>query len=87
MPAHPLHEVADANRIAHVEPEHVVPYAEQLEKKRRDLSRLLRLDVPPLIPSPSESGFRSKVAFVFGMGQGGNPSTRRGGARTPAPGE
>ena len=42
-----------------------VPYAEQLEKKRADLSRLLRRDVPPLIPSPSESGFRSKVAFVF----------------------
>ena len=48
-----------------------VPYGEQLEKKRRDLSRLLRLDVPPLIPSPSESGFRSKVAFVFGTGPGG----------------
>ena len=24
------------------------------------------MDVPPVIPSPSESGFRSKVAFVFG---------------------
>ena len=24
------------------------------------------MDVPPLIPSPTESGFRSKVAFVFG---------------------
>jgi 23S rRNA (uracil1939-C5)-methyltransferase len=45
-----------------------VPYAEQLAKKRQELSRLLRLDVPPLIPSPSESGFRSKVAFVFGTG-------------------
>lgn len=43
-----------------------MPYAEQLAKKRQDLSTLLRLDVPPLIPSPSESGFRSKVAFVFG---------------------
>ena len=43
-----------------------VPYAEQLARKRKDLSRLLGLDVPPVIPSPSESGFRSKVAFVFG---------------------
>ena len=43
-----------------------VPYAEQLAKKRKDLSRLLALDVPALVPSPSESGFRSKVAFVFG---------------------
>ncbi len=62
-----------------------VPYAEQLAKKRQDLSRLLRLDVPPLIPSPSESGFRCKVAFVFGSGPGGNPSTRIAGAGTPAP--
>ena len=43
-----------------------VPYAEQLAKKRQQLSRLLGLDVPPFIPSPAESGFRSKVAFVFG---------------------
>lgn len=43
-----------------------VAYAEQLAKKRTDLSRLLRLDVPPLIPSPAEAGFRSKVSFVFG---------------------
>jgi 23S rRNA (uracil1939-C5)-methyltransferase len=42
-----------------------VPYAEQLAKKRWDLSRLLGIDVPPLIPSPSDSGFRSKVSFVF----------------------
>ena len=43
-----------------------VPYAEQLAKKRKVLSRLLGIDVPPFIPSPAESGFRSKVAFVFG---------------------
>jgi 23S rRNA (uracil1939-C5)-methyltransferase len=43
-----------------------VPYAEQLEAKRRDLSRLLGREVPPLIPSPKQSGFRNKVAFVFG---------------------
>lgn len=43
-----------------------VPYGEQLAKKRQQLSRLLALDVPPFIPSPAESGFRSKVAFVFG---------------------
>lgn len=48
-----------------------VPYAEQLAKKRQALSQLLRLDVPPLIPSPSESGFRCKVAFVFGSGPRG----------------
>ena len=45
-----------------------VPYAEQLAKKRKELSRLLGIDVPPLIPSPSESGFRTKVSFVFGNG-------------------
>lgn len=43
-----------------------VPYAEQLTRKRNQLSRLLNVDVPPLIPSPKESGFRNKVAFVFG---------------------
>jgi 23S rRNA (uracil1939-C5)-methyltransferase len=48
-----------------------VPYAEQLAGKRRELSRLLGRVVPPLIPSPSESGFRSKVAFVFGPGPRG----------------
>ena len=42
-----------------------VPYAEQLAKKQKDLSRLLGFEVPPLIPSPREAGFRSKVAFVF----------------------
>jgi len=42
-----------------------VPYPEQLAKKRKELSRLLGIDVPPFIPSPSESGFRSKAAFVF----------------------
>jgi 23S rRNA (uracil1939-C5)-methyltransferase len=45
-----------------------VPYAEQLAKKRTDLSRLLGIDIPSLIPSPQVSGFRSKVAFVFGNG-------------------
>ena len=42
-----------------------MPYAEQLAKKQRELSRLLGFEVPPLLPSPRESGFRSKVAFVF----------------------
>jgi 23S rRNA (uracil1939-C5)-methyltransferase len=42
-----------------------MPYAEQLAKKRKELSRLLGFEVPALIPSPCESGFRSKVAFVF----------------------
>jgi 23S rRNA (uracil1939-C5)-methyltransferase len=45
-----------------------VAYAEQLVRKRAELSRLLGIDVPPLLPSPLESGFRSKVAFVFGNG-------------------
>jgi 23S rRNA (uracil1939-C5)-methyltransferase len=30
------------------------------------------MDVPPMIPSPKESGFRSKVAFVFGPGSMGH---------------
>ncbi len=42
-----------------------VPYAEQLAKKRAFLSKLLGMDVPPLLPSPKESGFRNKVSFVF----------------------
>ena len=45
-----------------------VAYADQLARKRKDLSRLLGIDVPPVIPSPLESGFRNKVAFVFGNG-------------------
>ena len=49
-----------------------VPYAEQLARKRKELSRLLGIDVPPLIASPLESGFRSKVAFVFGAGAMGH---------------
>jgi 23S rRNA (uracil1939-C5)-methyltransferase len=48
-----------------------VPYAQQLADKQARLSRLLGLEVPPLLPSPSEDRFRSKVAFVFGPeGQG-----------------
>ncbi|MEP6783941.1 MAG: methyltransferase, partial [Acidobacteriota bacterium] len=45
-----------------------VPYPEQLATKRKALSRLLQMDVPAFIPSPQESGFRSKVSFVFGNG-------------------
>src|SRR6478735_3655306 len=45
-----------------------VPYPEQLATKRKELSRLLSIDVPAMIPSPQESGFRSKVAFVFANG-------------------
>jgi 23S rRNA (uracil1939-C5)-methyltransferase len=45
-----------------------IPYPEQLAKKRAFLSQLLGMDVPPFIPSPQESGFRSKVAFVFSHG-------------------
>ena len=42
------------------------PYDEQLEQKRAWLADLLGIDVPPLIRSPRESGFRQKAAFVFG---------------------
>jgi 23S rRNA (uracil1939-C5)-methyltransferase len=42
------------------------PYFDQLERKRARLAELLRLDVPPLVRSPHETGFRSKVTFVFG---------------------
>jgi 23S rRNA (uracil1939-C5)-methyltransferase len=48
-----------------------VPYPEQLAKKRRELSQLLGIDVPALIPSPAETEFRSKVAFVFAPGPRG----------------
>lgn len=56
-----------------------VPYPEQLATKRQRLSRLLGMDVPPLIPSPRESGFRTKVAFVFGNGVMGHyaPGSQR----------
>lgn len=48
-----------------------VPYAEQLTQKQARLTRLLGIDVPPLLPSPREDRFRTKVAFVFGPeGQG-----------------
>jgi 23S rRNA (uracil1939-C5)-methyltransferase len=46
-------------------------YAEQLERKRDRLVGLLGRDVPPLIPSPRESAFRQKAAFVFGSGPRG----------------
>ena len=42
------------------------PYDEQLEQKRAWLADLLGIDVPPVIRSPRESGFRQKAAFVFG---------------------
>ena len=60
-----------------------MPYAEQLAKKQRELSRLLRLDVPPLVPSPSESGFRSKVAFVFGHSTQNPGASARGSSLRP----
>lgn len=48
-----------------------VLYAEQLIQKQARLTRLLGLPVPPLVPSPREDRFRTKVAFVFGPeGQG-----------------
>ncbi|HYB97029.1 MAG TPA: 23S rRNA (uracil(1939)-C(5))-methyltransferase RlmD [Vicinamibacterales bacterium] len=53
-----------------------VPYPDQLARKRQELSRLLGMEVPPLIPSPRESGFRNKVAFVFGSGVMGHYALR-----------
>jgi 23S rRNA (uracil1939-C5)-methyltransferase len=53
-----------------------VPYAEQLARKQQELSRMLGIEVPPLIPSPKESGFRNKVAFVFGPGAMGHYALR-----------
>ncbi len=48
-----------------------VEYAEQLAQKQARLARLLGMTVPPLLPSPREDRFRTKVAFVFGPeGQG-----------------
>lgn len=48
-----------------------VVYAEQLLQKQARLARLLGMPVPPLVPSPREERFRTKVAFVFGPeGQG-----------------
>lgn len=48
-----------------------VAYAEQLLQKQARLARLLGMPVPPLVPSPREDRFRTKVAFVFGPeGQG-----------------
>ena len=49
----------------------VIPYDEQLERKRRLLAKLLGIDVPPLIRSPREWMFRQKAAFVFGSGSRG----------------
>lgn len=48
-----------------------VLYAEQLLQKQHRLARLLGMPVPPLVPSPRDERFRTKVAFVFGPeGQG-----------------
>lgn len=47
------------------------PYNEQLELKRGWLADLLGTDVPPIVPSPREQGFRHKAAFVFGSPQRG----------------
>ena len=48
-----------------------VVYAEQLMQKQSRLARLLGMPVPPLVPSPREDRFRTKVSFVFGPeGQG-----------------
>ena len=48
-----------------------MPYHEQLERKRARLAALLGMRVPPVLPSPRESGFRSKTTFVFGSASRG----------------
>ena len=45
-------------------------YAEQLVRKQRRLAELLEIDVPPIVPSPRQSEFRQKSAFVFGSARG-----------------
>ena len=43
-----------------------VAYAEQLARKQRQLKEWFpATTVGPLVPSPADSGFRQKVAFVF----------------------
>jgi len=46
-------------------------YSDQLVHKRARLAKLLGIDVPPLIPSPRETAFRQKAAFVFGSASRG----------------
>lgn len=46
-------------------------YADELARKRAWLADVLGMDVPPMIPSPRESAFRQKAAFVFGTAAGG----------------
>ncbi len=48
-----------------------VPNAEQRAIKRQRLADLFGIEVPPLIPSPRETGCRQKAAFVFGSTPGG----------------
>jgi 23S rRNA (uracil1939-C5)-methyltransferase len=40
-------------------------------RKRARLEDLLRIGIPPMLPSPRESAFRQKAAFVFGSARGG----------------
>ena len=50
-----------------------VAYGEQLARKQARLAALLGAAVPPLVPSPCETHFRSKVGLVFapaGRGRG-----------------
>ncbi len=47
-----------------------VPYADQLIQKHDRLTKLLGIAGHPVVPSPREDRFRSKVAFVFGPAAG-----------------
>jgi len=49
-----------------------LPYAEELEHKRRALAATLaaaglELDPPPIVPSPAREGYRNAVKLVFGF--------------------
>ena len=50
------------------------PYPEQLDHKRAQLASLLdmpEMDVPPVVRSPRDVGFRQKAAFTFGTDRAG----------------
>jgi 23S rRNA (uracil1939-C5)-methyltransferase len=47
-----------------------MPYAHQLLQKQAQVSKRLGVPAAAVVPSPRESGFRSKAAFVFGPAPG-----------------
>jgi len=45
-------------------------YADQLARKQARLAELIGVPVPPIVPSPRQTAFRQKSAFVFGSTRG-----------------